>query len=487
LLGLSTRVKVGLVVGLCLSVLSWLYVAHRHKAQEPADLFAYALTPRQLEECSQRLSQLGVDHRPNTDGNNLKVTPEKRLALLNQLSMEGLPHEDNSQLSQGPLPASRREALASQQAQLQQTIAASLRGMQGIEDATVQLAIPENAAFAENNHPTASVLLRLQTGYQLPRNQSSGIAKFVAGAVPDLRSQDVTVVDQSGIERPHAGLGGQIDSVQFELQEHVDVYLASKAQRLLDMAYGRGNALVIVDATLDFSQYEVKHKDVGAPGDSENITVTQKTDESYENRPTPPEDDVEVGANGKKYVKLISAERRNPDEAFTFRVYKLPRLERVTCSVLMEAGGQQQNALQMVRGAIGFDATRGDEITVSVVPLHRDAAGLKEIGPLTVPASPSPGADPIALLGLAGAFGLGAVIWGIGQRKVRLQQPHLTPSPALSTATQCDLNHRPDGRTPQGATATQPRVLEKLEELARHSPRETASKLRSYMDTNTMS
>jgi len=481
------RIKVGAVVVVLLSGLGCLYYSHRQQAQLPSDLFAYTLTPRQLEECSQRLSKMGVEHRPNPDGNNLKVAPDKRMALLNQLSMEGLPHEDGSRLNSGPLPPSRREALASQQAQLQQSLAASLRGMQGIEDATVQLAIPENAAFAESNHPTASVLLRLQTGYQLPRSQSTGIAQFVAGAVPDLRSQDVTVVDQSGVERPHAGLDGQIDSIQFELQEHLDVYLASKAQRLLDMAYGRGNALVIVDAKLDFSQFEVKRKDVGAPGDSENIVVTQKTDESYENKPGGMSDEMEVDKNGKRYEKLMSAERRNPDEAFTFRVYKLPRLERVTCSVLMEASGQEQNALRMVRGAIGLDDTRGDEITVSVVPLHRDAASLKEIGSLPLPAPQSAGTDPIALLGLAGVFVLGAGIWTVGQRKVRLNQAHLTPAPTLSTATQCDLNFRSDGRTPpSAATATQPRVLEKLEEMARQSPRETASMLRSYMDTNDM-
>ena len=482
-----TRYKVAVVVGVLLSLIGWLGLSSHQQAQEPVKLFSYKLTPRQLEECSQRLAKLGVDHRPSPEGENLLVAPEQRLALLNRLSLEQIPHEDPAnKIVSGGLTPSRREALARDQAELQLSLAASLRTMQGIDNATVQLAIPEPGAGFETNHPTASVLLTLQPGFEMSRSQFNGVAQFIAGAVPYLRSEDVTVVDQTGREHPPNG-DGQLDSIQFELQKQLEVYMQSKAQRMLDLAYGRGNALAVVNVQLDFSQLEVKDK----RGSAEAVVTNRSTEKMGVDEP-----DVTImgeeelpAASGKKksYVKLVEAIRRNPDEALTWRVYKLPRLERVTCAVLLEQESQRANALQMVRGAIGLDDSRGDEISASVVPLHREKSGLKSIEPSPLPLEHHNPSDPIAWAGLAGAVLLGAGIWVIGQRKVRLNQPLLNNSQFNPLATQCDLNNRRDGgANPSAETATQPRTLEKLEALARQSPKETASMLRSFMDTNTM-
>jgi len=491
LIAVPTRYKVAALVCVLLSVLGWLGFASHQQATEPVKLFAYKLTPHQLQECSQYLSKLGVDHRPSPDGDNLLVPPEKRLSLLSQMGAEQLPHEDpsNKIISSGLTP-SRREALAREQAELQLNLAATLKTMQGVDNATVQLAIPESSAFEENNHPTASVLLALRSGYEMPQPQAAGIAKFIAGAIPAMRPEDVTVVDQTGREQRHNG-EGQLDSMQFELQKQLEVHMESKAQRMLDMAYGRGNALAVVNVQLDFSQLEVKNNigsDQPQMEKKERETYTSAAGETttfLEEKDGPPD------ANGKKsktYEKVVEAVRRTPHEALTWRVFKLPRLERVTCAVLIEQQSQRQAAIDMVRNSIGLDDSRGDNITASVVPLHRDNAGLKSIAPTPLPLEQPTSNGPIAWVGLVGALALGAGIWWVGQRRVRLNQPVLETPKFNGMATQCDLNFRKEGAPVAGSqeTATQPRTLEKLEALARQSPKETASLLRSFMDTNTM-
>ncbi|MBX3166814.1 MAG: hypothetical protein KF760_05355 [Candidatus Eremiobacteraeota bacterium] len=490
LIACPTRYKVGVVVALLLGVLGWLGFSSHQQAVEPVKLFASKITPRQLQECSQYLSKMGVDHRPSPEGDNLMVAPEKRLALLNQMGHENIPHDDpaNKIVSSGLTP-SRREALAREQAELQLSLGATLQAMQGVDNAVVQLALPESSAFEENNHPTASVMLTLASGYEMSQRQSLGIAKFVAGAVPAMRPQDVTVVDQTGREQMNGG-EGQLDSMQFELQKQLELYMQGKAQRMLDMAYGRGNALAIVNVQLDFSQLEVKNN-IG----SDQPLVQNISKESYsspsqvttfmEEKDGPSD---AAGKKGKTYEKVVEAVRRSPHEALTWRVFKLPRLERVTCAVLIEQQSQRQAAMDMVQGAIGMDESRGDHITASVVPLHRENAGLKSIAPTPLPLEQPTSSGPIAWVGLAGALALGAGIWWVGQRRVRLNQPVLETPKFDGLATQCDLNFRKEGAPAPGseATATQPRVLEKLEALARQSPKETASLLRSFMDTNTM-
>lgn len=490
LIACPTRYKVGVVVCLLLGVLGWLGITSHQQAVEPVKLFASKITPRQLQECSQYLSKLGVEHHPSTDGENLMVAPEKRLTLLNQLGAENIPHDDpaNKIISSGLTP-SRREALAREQAELQLSLGATLKTMQGVDNAVVQLALPESSAFEENNHPTASVMLVLASGYEMSDRQSEGIAKFVAGAIPAMRTEDVTVVDQTGREQRRGD--GQLDSMQFELQKQLELYMQGKAQRMLDMAYGRGNALAIVNVQLDFSQLEVKNN-IG----SDQPLVQNTSKETYSSPGSQvttfmEEKDGPADASGKKgktYEKVVEAVRRSPHEALTWRVFKLPRLERVTCAVLIEQQSQRQAAMDMVQGAIGMDESRGDNITASVVPLHRDNAGLKSIAPSPLPVEQPTSTGPIAWVGLVGALTLGAGIWWVGQRRLRLNQPVLETPKFNGLATQCDLNFRKEGAATPGseATATQPRVLEKLEALARQSPKETASMLRSFMDTNTM-
>lgn len=489
LVAFPTRYKVAVVVTVLLGLFGWLGFSSHQQAVEPVKLFASKITPRQLQECSQYLSKLGVDHHASSDGENVMVAPEKRLNLLNQMASENIPHDDPAaKIVSSALTPTRREALAREQAELQLSLGATLKTMQGVENAVVQLALPESSAFEENNHPTASVMLVLSSGYEMSQRQSIGIAKFVAGAIPAMRQEDVTVVDQTGREQMHGG-EGQLDSMQFELQKQLELYMQGKAQRMLDMAYGRGNALAVVNVQLDFSQLEVKNN-IG----SDQPVVQNISKESYSSPQVTTyleEKDAPADSSGKKgktYEKVVEAVRRSPHEALTWRVFKLPRLERVTCAVLIEQQSQRQAAMDMVRGAIGMDESRGDDITASVVPMHRDNAGLKSIAPTPLPLEQPTQTGPIAWVGLAGALALGAGIWWVGQRRVRLNQPVLETPKFDGLATQCDLNFRKEGSPAPGseATATQPRTLEKLEALARQSPKETASLLRSFMDTNTM-
>ena len=113
LLACPTRYKVAVLVCLLLSAFGWLGFTSHQQSVEPVKLFAYKLTPRQLQECSQFISKLGVDHRPSPDGDNLLVPPEKRLTLLNQIGAEQLPNEDPAgKVNQMGLTPSRREALS---------------------------------------------------------------------------------------------------------------------------------------------------------------------------------------------------------------------------------------------------------------------------------------------------------------------------------------------------------------------------------------
>lgn len=447
-----------------LLVLIGLVAALRHHdlAGQPVELFAHPLTPVQMAECSGSLTALGVEPRPNPDKNNLMVLPERRLELLRHLSFQGLPHEDPTAHSTTPFNSTQRQQLAQQQVLLQSRLSSSLRQMQGVLEATVQLALPESEL--SEAHPTASVMLRLQPGAQLDRHQSNAIARFVAGAVPGLKAEEVTVMDDRGTlgRKPS---DSPVESLEFELRQQMDLYLSGKAQRLLDKAYGRGRALVEVSCEFDMSQMEIKRTDVGAPGQGETIVVQQKTDEKYSS------------GEHKDYGKICEATRQKPDEVYSWTVFKSPRISRLTCSVLIDQASQVEAATRLVRGAVGMMPERGDQLEVSVVPMAQEAPPL----PPALPEAPAEVKGLSQLWALLGAGLLGTVValYWLGSRRLKRRPEPEGTSTYQGVRPLADLRHQPGGQAlPSGETVTQ--GLARLEDLARQQPQETAHKLKTY-------
>ena len=75
----------------------------------------------------------------------------------------------------------------------------NIRRIQGVEDARVQIVIPETRLFEVTKVPvTAAVLLRLSPGFRLSPEQVSGIVHLTASSVENLQPENVTVVDEGG-------------------------------------------------------------------------------------------------------------------------------------------------------------------------------------------------------------------------------------------------------------------------------------------------
>jgi flagellar biosynthesis/type III secretory pathway M-ring protein FliF/YscJ len=78
-------------------------------------------------------------------------------------------------------------------------LARTINRISVIEDARVQIVIPETKLFEVSTAPvTASVLLKMKAGESLTRNQVNGIVRLVAGSVENLKPQNVTIVDTNG-------------------------------------------------------------------------------------------------------------------------------------------------------------------------------------------------------------------------------------------------------------------------------------------------
>jgi flagellar M-ring protein FliF len=78
-------------------------------------------------------------------------------------------------------------------------LARTINRINVIEDARVQIVIPETKLFEVSTAPvTASVLLKMKAGESLTRNQVNWIVRLVAGSVENLKPQNVTIIDTNG-------------------------------------------------------------------------------------------------------------------------------------------------------------------------------------------------------------------------------------------------------------------------------------------------
>lgn len=82
---------------------------------------------------------------------------------------------------------------------LQGELARTILLLDGIQAVRVHLGLPERTLFRdERARPKASVAIMLKPGATLTQNRVSGIQRIVAGAVPELTSDAVSVLDGSG-------------------------------------------------------------------------------------------------------------------------------------------------------------------------------------------------------------------------------------------------------------------------------------------------
>ena len=131
--------------------------------------------------------------------------------------------------------------------------------MEEVRSSRVHLVIPERQFFEEGEQASASVVLYLEPSAYLTLKQVNGIAALVANSVPDLRQDNVSIVDASGellTEAIEAGGEVAVGSRNWEIRRSVEEELQSKAQDMLDGHLGKGRSIVKVSADLNFNQIE---------------------------------------------------------------------------------------------------------------------------------------------------------------------------------------------------------------------------------------
>ncbi len=278
---------------------------------------------------------------------------------------------------------------------LEGELARTISALDLVRSARVHLVLPRRELFSRQERPSsASVAIQVRPGARLENDQVLAIQSLVSSAVPGLKSESVSVIDQNGNLLARGGEGGQsLASLKAEeMKLSYESRLTQSIEDLVGRTVGYGKVRATVTADLNFDRVSATEELFDPEGQVARSTQTveeSNTERDVGAENVSVENNLPGGANNLFLDEAPSLESNRLEEVTNFEVSKTIRntvrevgeIRRLSVAVLVdgtytanEETGEQTYAPRseqeldqiaaLVRSAIGFDAGRGDTLEV---------------------------------------------------------------------------------------------------------------------------
>jgi len=412
LAGLTITRQIGLMLGLALSVA--IGVAIVLWSQEPSYGRLYSeIGESDVSEILEILNKENIKYKVETGSGAIMVPMDQVSAVKLKLAAQGLPKSNSLgyellDKEQG-FGASKGVEMVRFQRALEGEIARTIMSIQNVKTARVLLAIPAQSVFVrERKKPSASVIVNLYQGRSLDKGQVESIIHLVASSVPQLEAEQVTVVDQKGqlLNSNDSSVAGNLTSKQFEYKKNIEEHLMGRIENILSPLVGSDGMRVQISADVDFTEtdrtQEMFNPDLPALR-SEQTSEEQSTQSAIQgvpgalsNQPTPagaaPDPAAAPAAASSTATPGSAAKNatRNYelDKTITHTRLATGALRRLSVAVVVDdrhvpqsdgtVKGQSYSQedvnrfSDLVKQAVGFDSSRGDQVTVTNVTFKID-------------------------------------------------------------------------------------------------------------------
>jgi flagellar M-ring protein FliF len=270
----------------------------------------------------------------------------------------------------------------------------SIRTLEGVENARVHLVLPEREAFSTTRpDPSASIIVQSRPGYSVSRRQALAIRALVASAVPDMEPGRVTVLSGTGEAILASDEDAPGDSTFTGLQSTLEDRMSRRVTQMLAARLGADNVRVETSVALTMERQVIRQQSF----DPEQQVVRSSESRQQEREGTeaasgevgvmndiPPE----LRGEGEGAAPRSSNRSAESNEILNYEIGNVTSetvrepgdIERISVAVLVngiyepDAEGtlvyrdrteaELEQLRRLVQSAIGFDAARGDTISV---------------------------------------------------------------------------------------------------------------------------
>jgi flagellar M-ring protein FliF len=413
LAGLTIARQIGLMLGLALSVA--IGVAIVLWSQEPSYGRLYSdIGESDVAEILEILNKENIKYKVESGSGTIMVPMADVSAIKLKLAAQGLPKSNSLgyellDKDQGFGTSKGVETVRFQRA-LEGEIARTIMSIQNVKTARVLLAIPVQSVFVrERKKPSASVVVNLYQGRSLDKGQVESIIHLVASSVPQLEAEQVTVVDQKGqlLNSNDSSVAGNLTSKQFEYKKNIEEHLMGRIENILSPLVGGDGMRVQISADVDFTEtdrtQEMFNPDLPAlrseqtSEEQNSSSAIQGVPGALSNQPTPagtaPETtpgSTTASAPAASPTSLAKNATRNYelDKTITHTRLATGALRRLSVAVVVDDRHLPQSDgkvktqpysqedinrfSDLVKQAVGFDSSRGDQVTVTNVTFKVD-------------------------------------------------------------------------------------------------------------------
>jgi flagellar M-ring protein FliF len=388
---------------------------------QPKALLYSNLDLKEAGTITQALDQGGIKYEVKGDGSTILVPRDQVASTRLMLSSKGLPtagsvgyeiFDNASAMGQTDFvqQLNRQRALEGE-------LGRTIHALDGITSARVHLVLPKRQLFEEETeNPSASVSIGVG-GREPGPDQVRAIQNLVAGAVPGMKPDRVTVVDQHAktLSGGDTGMAAEADGRKGE----VEARIAKQVKTLVEGVVGAGKVRVNVTADVDLAQVTVQKEEFDPDGQvirsesttdensKENQTDSSGQTSAAANIPGNPNLGAGAGGSGNSSGRQESTTNYEITKTVRTEVQSPGAVKKIAVAVAVDgitapgtpaakgkpakpgaytarSAAEMAQIESLVRTAVGFDQARGDQVTVVNVrfPTAEDPDGVQAASPL---------------------------------------------------------------------------------------------------------
>jgi flagellar M-ring protein FliF len=414
-----------LLVGIAMAVAAGVTVVLWSRGPTYSLLFANLSTQDQAQ-VTQALDTAQIPYRINPSGTGIEVPADRLNDARLKLAGQGIPEGGGGFATMDKDPGfgvSQFMENARYQHALESELARTISALKPVEGARVHLAVPRQSAFVRDHKgASASVFLQLKQGRRLEQEQIQAIVNLVASSIPDLEANQVTVVDQQGrlLSSPEGHDEFAVREQQYDMVHRLEDDYAQRIEGLLTPLVGAGRVRAQVVAQMDMAVSEESHEQYrpdsqivrseqtsesvskdgssagGVPGALTNQPPAAGVAQPPPSNTPPPAANAAGGkpgatpatspvpgtggAGSSDNTSRQSTRNYEIDRTMNYTRNPSGRLRRVTVAVLIDnvritgkdgkvtetplSKDQLDHINELVKGAVGYDESRGDSVNV---------------------------------------------------------------------------------------------------------------------------
>ncbi|MBI3419388.1 MAG: flagellar M-ring protein FliF [Proteobacteria bacterium] len=395
--------RLAALAGMILAVIVFFGFLTSKMASGPMALLYSNLDPADGGAIIAQLESQKIPYEVSGNGTSLKVPSEQVGRIRMEMAQAGLPRGGSIgyeifDQKDGFSTTSFVQNINHLRA-LEGELARTISTLTPIQAARVHLVLPRREMFSQaEQKATASVFLKMRAAASLSKEQVAAVRQLIAAAVPNLQSENVSIVDDHGnLLAKMAGNGdaGADASNHEEIRMAYEKVQSDKIEELLSRSLGYGKARAQVSVEMDFDRVSTS-SEIFDP-ESQVVRSTQNVSDEGSSSEGATGGGVSVAGNlpaGQAAGGGGSNANKNnhSEETVNYEINKTMRtqvresgsVKKQTVAVLVDGvttkdkDGKEtytprtkeelEQIKTLVKSAVNIDATRGDTLEVVNMP-----------------------------------------------------------------------------------------------------------------------